>query len=123
MNIILDTHIFLWAIGAPERLIARHRRLLESPRHTVFFSAVSMTEMMIKASLGKLSINFDPLEIAERSGFEVLEFSAADALPLQALPFHHRDPFDRMLISQSLARGYHLMSRDVAFRQYPCALA
>lgn len=122
MKIIIDTHIFLWAIAAPERLSVRHRQLLESPRNSVFLSAVSVTEIMIKASLGKLRVDFDPLDIAERSGFELLAFSAADALPLEVLPFHHRDPFDRMLIAQGLSRGHHLMTRDAVFRDYPCAL-
>ena len=81
-----------------------------------------MTEIMIKASIGKLTINFDPVVIAEKSGFEMLDYSASDALPLKALPFHHRDPFDRMLISQSLSRGYQVMTEDSKFQSYDCKL-
>lgn len=65
-----------------------------------------MSEIMTKASIGKLTIDFDAVAIAEKSGFEMLDYSASDALPLKGLPFHHRDLFDRMLISQSLSRSY-----------------
>jgi len=71
-----------------------------------------MVELMIKSSLGKLQVNFDPVEIAEQSGFELLDFSAQDAMQLKHMPFHHKDPFDRMLIAQSNARGFALMTDD-----------
>ena len=122
MNIIIDTHIFLWALSDPSRLSERHLAELETPANTIWLSSVSVTEIMIKASIGKLTINFDPVVIAEKSGFEMLDYSASDALPLKALPFHHRDPFDRMLISQSLSRGYQVMTEDSKFQSYDCKL-
>lgn len=79
-----------------------------------------MAEIMIKASLGKLHVDFDPVEEAEKCGFELLDFSGRDALRLGGLPFHHRDPFDRMLISQSLATGIPIMTEDSKFRLYDC---
>jgi len=78
--------------------------------------------MMIKASPGKLPINFDPVDMAEQSGFELLDFSARDAMPLKALPFHHKDPFDRMLIAQAISRNYSMMTHDPKFNLYECKL-
>lgn len=75
---------------------------------------------MIKASIGKLQINFDPVDLAEQSGFELLDFSSRDALLLRNLPFHHRDPFDRMLISQSITTKYPLMTDDDNIKLYDC---
>ena len=122
MNIIIDTHIFLWALSNPSRLSERHLAELETPANTIWLSSVSVTEIMIKASIGKLTFDFDAAEIAEKSGFELLDYSARDALPLKELPFHHKDPFDRMLISQCLSRGYRIMSEDSKFLSYECKL-
>ena len=83
---------------------------------------LSITELMIKASIRKFEVNFDPIAIAKESGFELLDFSAEDALALKELPFHHRDPFDRMLVSQALNRKYALMTDDGKISQYDCRL-
>ena len=85
-------------------------------------SSVSITELMIKSSIGKIEIDFNPIEIAQESGFELLDFSSEDALFLQEMPFHHKDPFDRMLISQAINRKFHLMSDDSKFKEYDCRL-
>ena len=77
---------------------------------------------MIKASLNKLSFDHDIIACAETLGLELLNFSAADAVLLKDLPFHHRDPFDRMLIVQSMARNAKLMSHDHVFAAYGCDL-
>jgi len=122
MDIIVDTHIFLWSLSEPSRLTEQQRAELETPVNTIWFSSVSVTEIMIKSSLGKLSFDFDLLEAARASGYELLEYSAEDALPLKDLPFHHKDPFDRMIISQAMVRGYPVMSNDLQFSRYPCKL-
>ena len=122
MNILLDTHIFLWAIAEPSRLSQAQISELETASNRVYVSAVSITEIMIKASLGKFVVTFDPVEIAEKSGFELLSFGASDALPLATLPFHHRDPFDRMLIAQSLVRNLPMMTNDSKFSAYDVKL-
>lgn len=77
---------------------------------------------MIKASLGKLQIDFDPIDYTAQTGFEPLNFSAEDAVLLKDLPFHHRDPFDRMLIAQSIAQKTRIMSDDRKFAMYDCVL-
>ena len=81
-----------------------------------------MVELMLKTSVGKLNILFDPVDAAQQSGFELLDFSAKDAMPLKDMPFHHKDPFDRMLIAQSVVRKFHLMSDDTKFKAYACEL-
>jgi len=122
MKIIIDTHIFLWAISEPDKIDIQKRAELETAANIIYVSSVSIVEIMIKSSLGKLQVNFDPIEIAERSGFELLDFSAQDAMPLKNMPFHHKDPFDRMLIAQSNARGFFLMADDQKFSLYDCKL-
>ena len=122
MKIIIDTHIFLWAISEPSRLSRRRRQEIERLSNIIYVSAVSITELMIKASIGKLQIDFDPLIVARESGFELLDFSAEDALALKDMPFYHKDPFDRMLISQAINRKYFLMSDDGKFEKYECRL-
>ena len=122
MRILIDTHVFVWAVAAPERLSPRQRSELESRANIVYLSSVSVAEIMIKASLGKLRFDHDAIACAERLGVELLDFSAADAVLLKDLPFHHRDPFDRMLVVQSMARNVRLMSADRRFADYGCHL-
>ncbi len=122
MKIIIDTHTFLWAISEPDKISPRKRQALETAANIIYVSSISIVELMIKSSLGKLQVNFDPVEIAEQSGFELLDFSAQDAMQLKHMPFHHKDPFDRMLIAQSNARGFALMTDDQKFRLYDCKL-
>ncbi|MBV5329641.1 MAG: type II toxin-antitoxin system VapC family toxin [Chlorobium sp.] len=123
MKIIIDTHIFLWALADPGKIERHKRAKLETVVNTVYVSSISIVEIMMKASLGKLAINFDPVEMAEKSGFELLDFSPQDALPLKEMPFHHKDPFDRMLIAQCISRQYPIMTHDSKFKLYDCELA
>ena len=120
MKIIIDTHIFLWSLSDPSRIAEHKLRELESPTNIIYVSSITIAEIMIKASIGKLQIDFDPVDLARQSGFESLDFSGRDALLLKNLPFHHRDPFDRMLISQSLATKYPLMTDDGKIKLYEC---
>ncbi len=117
---MIDTHIFLWAISEPNKIDMHQRVELETAANTIYVSSISVVELMIKSSIGKLQVNFDPVEIAEQSGFELLDFSARDAMPLKGMPFHHKDPFDRMLIAQSIARGIPMMTNDKKFSLYDC---
>lgn len=118
----MDTHIFLWAVSAPQKLSEKWQLELESQANQVYFSAISVAELMIKASIGKLIVDFDPVDIAQQSGFDFLDFTAMDALLLKNLPFHHRDPFDRMLISQGIQNRIRIMTCDSKFHMYDCRL-
>ncbi|OIQ00804.1 MAG: hypothetical protein AUK35_01070 [Zetaproteobacteria bacterium CG2_30_46_52] len=120
MNIIIDTHIFLWALADPQKISETKRRELETATNTIYVSAISVAEMMLKSSIGKLDINFDVVDMVKQSGFELLDFSAEDAVGLKNLPFHHKDPFDRMLVAQSSSRGFALMSEDSKLSLYNC---
>jgi len=122
MKIIIDTHIFLWAISDTEKLSSKHKQALLTLSNTIYLSSISITEIMIKSSLGKLKIDFDPIQIAQESGFELLDYSTADAMGLKEMPFHHKDPFDRMLISQALNRKFKIMTVDNKFKSYDCKL-
>ncbi len=122
MKILVDTHIFLWMLSYPEKLDEKRRYELQSPANEVFLSAMSIAELMIKHSIGKIDITFDPLEMAQETGLEILDFSGADAIALGKLPLHHRDPFDRMLIAQSLVNQLFLMSDDPKFLHYDCKI-
>ncbi len=122
MKIILDTHIFLWALSDPGKISPDSLLEIKTPANTIYVSSISIAEMMIKSSLNKLIITFNPIEMAEKSGFELLNFSARDAVLLKEMPFHHKDPFDRMLIAQSIANKYHIMSNDSRFKLYDCRL-
>lgn len=123
MKLLLDTHLFLWAISEPDRLSSEEKRKVESLANIVYISAISIAEIAIKASVGKLALDFDPCEQAVRAGFELLDFTGRDAMCLKSLPFHHRDPFDRMLISQSIETGIPILTQDPAFLSYNCRRA
>ncbi|MFO8072666.1 MAG: type II toxin-antitoxin system VapC family toxin [Polyangia bacterium] len=120
MRILLDTHAFLWALAAPGRLGSDRIERLENPDNRVFVSSITIAELMIKRSIGKLKVEFDPVEAARLSGFEMIDFTGRDALQLGRLPLHHKDPFDRMLISQAIAGDISLMTDDAAFHAYDC---
>ena len=122
MKIILDTHIFLWALSEPTKLEKGKRDQIVLLSNTIYVSAITVTELMIKSSIGKITIDFDVLEMIEKSGFEQLDFTAKDALELKETPFHHKDPFDRMLIAQAQANDYFMMSDDHKFTLYDCKL-
>jgi len=122
MKIIIDTHIFLWSLSTPSRIKEEKLRELKLPTNIIYVSSITIAEIMIKASINKLQIDFDPVDMAVRSGFDLLDFTSNDALPLKDLPFHHRDPFDRMLISQSLTTKYPIMTDDSKIMRYNCRI-
>lgn len=115
--LLLDTHVFLWWREASPRLNARARRSI-SNAEIVYVSAASEWEAAIKVGLGKLTIP-GPLEPAvEESGFEKLPITFAHASAMTALPPHHRDPFDRMLIAQAQVEGLAVVTHDPHFEPY-----
>jgi len=122
MKLLLDTHVLLWSATAPDRLAPEAREALEDGTHDVLVSIVSAWEIAIKQSTGK-PVLARPAEqwlpdVLKRTGFEVAELGLPAALRVRGLPWHHRDPFDRLLIAQALDQGYTLVSRDAAFDAY-----
>ena len=122
MNLLLDTHVFLWWI-AGDSLPPVADEAIRNPDNTVWVSAASVWEIAIKASLGKLKLPDPVVAFIEtqrmQNGFGWLPVEAAALASLMELPFHHRDPFDRLLIAQAISRDYTLVSADGAIGQYP----
>lgn len=118
MRLLLDTHVFLWAVAGSPLLKAPVRHLIESADE-VYVSAASIWEVAIKARLGK--IDADPHELAaaiEPSGFIELPVSATHAAGVAQLALHHNDPFDRLLIAQALAEPLKLITVDEVLPMY-----
>lgn len=115
MRILLDTHVLLWALIEPDRLNAEIRASLEDTGNEVLFSAASVWELAIKAGLGRAGFQVSPGEIvdaARASGFVELPVRSEAALKVAALPHHHRDPFDRLLVAQALTEPAALYTAD-----------
>jgi len=121
VRLLLDTHVLLWALSDPDALAEEAREAILDPEHEVVVSAVSAWEIAIKQSLGKLRLprsaeTWLPRQVG-RAGFSWLAVSHLDALRTRALPWHHRDPFDRLLVAQALG-GCTLVSRDRRLAAY-----
>ncbi len=117
MKVLLDTHAFLWALTAPERLSRRARRATEDEDNEVLVSAASVWEIAIKASLGRLDPGVAEIERSlpdemERHAFQPLPVHVRHALRVAALPTAHRDPFDRLLVAQAIVDDLHLVTAD-----------
>ncbi|WP_380161258.1 type II toxin-antitoxin system VapC family toxin [Kineococcus sp. R86509] len=121
-TLLLDTHVLLWWLSDDGRLPERMRTAVADGENEVLVSAASAWEMSIKASLGKLTAPDDLREEIERQGFTELPVTVDDGLAAGALPHHHDDPFDRMLIAQATRRGLQLLSVDRRFSDYDVRL-
>ncbi len=118
MRLLLDTHIFLWAVAGSPLLKQSTRRLIESAEE-VYVSAASIWEVAIKARLGKIKADPEVLAAAiEASGFLELSVTAAHAAGVAQLELHHNDPFDRLLIAQALAMPLKLVTVDEMLTKY-----
>jgi len=122
VRLLLDTHVFLWFLAGNSRLRAASRRRVENKANDKFLSIASVWEMAIKVSLGKLELE-DPLgEIVERgageNGIALIGISKDHVLRVSTLPWHHRDPFDRLLAAQAMHEGMTLLTGDSAFDAY-----
>lgn len=115
---LLDTQIVLWAGAAPDRLGPGVRRILDDPGADVVVSAVSLAEMAIKRSIGKLDLPVTPLAFCDTIGFRTIPLEPDQADSVGDLPLHHRDPFDRLLIAQAIALDATMISSDRAFAGY-----
>lgn len=123
MRLLLDTHAFLWFVSADPKLSRGARRRIRSIRHDKYLSVASVWEMAIKLSLGKLQleVSLDELidEGAVENGIVLLDITRPHAAGVAELAFHHRDPFDRLLVSQAMREDMAIVSRDPAFDAYP----
>ena len=118
MNVLLDTHILLWWLDDSDDLSSRAREIISNPSNTIFISAVVLWEIRLKQSLGKLTLP-SGFEAALADGsFEALPLTAAHTLGIAGMPWHHRDPFDRMLVAQAAAEGFTFLTADRALAAY-----
>ena len=125
MKLLLDTHTLLWAAWMPEKLSAETRELINDTAHELFFSAASIWEVAIKSTLDRDDFKFDA-RILRRglldNGYNELPITSEHAVSIDTLPKHHKDPFDRILIAQSITEGFTFITKDKTLTQYPGAI-
>jgi PIN domain nuclease of toxin-antitoxin system len=122
MKALLDTHTFLWAIAEEGKLSRRAKQIYTGP-HDLWLSVASMWEIIIKMQAGKLPLP-EPagpylIKKLAQNQIELLPISLDHVLGVETLPMHHRDPFDRLLIAQSMEEGWPIITADPWFARYP----
>lgn len=126
MKVLLDTHTFLWFIGGSEKLSGHARSLIEDLENERLLSVASLWEIAVKKSLGRLKLDLSFPEMVERevwgNAIKVLDGRPEHLGELAKLPFHHRDPFDRMIVAQSLSEDAPVVGKDEEFKSYAVKL-
>lgn len=118
MRYLLDTHIFVWWLNNDKRLKSSVRAKIQDDTNQIFVSTASALEMTIKRSRGKLRLKTTVKRSFEISGFEVLDINLDHAVQLEKLPLYHKDPFDRILISQAKVERLVLITDDPKIKKY-----
>ncbi|WP_018237344.1 type II toxin-antitoxin system VapC family toxin [Ensifer sp. BR816] len=122
MNILLDTHLLLWAAGDPGRLSRDALAFIEDRENALYFSAASLWEIAIKRGLGRADFQADPRLLRRGlldNGYAELPVNGAHAVAVDQLPPIHKDPFDRILVAQSIVEGFVLVTSDEMIGRYP----
>lgn len=126
MNLLLDTHVFLWLNDTPEKLSSTALAACQDENNTLFLSLASAWEIQIKQQLGKLELRESLQTLIstqqQQNGLQLLPIELAHIEALSQLPTVHRDPFDRLLIAQSIQQHMHIVSADQVFTGYPVNL-
>ena len=122
MELILDTHTFIWFVNGDKNLTTKAREAIEEyPSNFSYISIASLWEMAIKISLDKLEIRYPFEQILTQlyeNGFEILPITFEHVLVVSELPFHHRDPFDRLIVAQAMTEKMTIISKDESFDDY-----
>lgn len=121
MNYLLDTHTLIWFLNGDGNLSLKARKVIESSEGANFVSVASLWEIAIKISINRLELNTPFEQIGEEinsNNFRIVPITFHDTLIISSLPFHHRDPFDRLLIAQSMNNDFILISKDKFFDLY-----
>jgi PIN domain nuclease of toxin-antitoxin system len=125
VKVLLDTHCLLWMIAEPERLGKKARKILDDAATELYLSAASVFEISIKYSLGKLALPARPRDylppLLDRMNVRELPISSHHAYKVADLPWHHRDPFDRLIVAQSMVERVPVMTADVQIIRYKSA--
>jgi PIN domain nuclease of toxin-antitoxin system len=120
LKILLDTHVLLWWLAGDKQLGTQARDLIADPGNDILVSVASLWEIVVKRRVGKLQADVAEVSDAiERDGFSLLPISMANLAELTALPMHHRDPFDHLLIAQAISEQATLLSEDQNISKYP----
>ena len=126
MKLLLDTHAFLWFIEGNQNLSLTAKNAIESPTNQRYLSIASLWEIAIKVSIGKLEICMNLTELVNRevygNAINLLEIQSQHLDTLTALPFHHKDPFDRLILAQGLTEKMPIITKDNLFANYPVTL-
>lgn len=125
MNLLLDTHVALWAIADSPKLPKRARELLELPEAVVWISVASVWEIAIKHALGRGDMpvsSQDAVSYFRESGYRFLAIEPEHAVAVETLPTHHQDPFDRILIAQAVVEPMRLVTHDSIVASYSDAI-
>lgn len=126
MRVLLDTHTFLWFVDGSDELSDKARGLIEDVNNQRFLSVASLWEMSIKVSIGKLNLDFSfPDLVIQKvygNAIDILSISPEHLEQLAKMPFHHKDPFDRLIIAQGLTENMPIITRDRAFASYQADL-
>ena len=126
MNLLLDTHAVIWFITDDLKLPRKTRILLEDNSNNCFISIATLWEIAIKNSLGRLELHAELNEIfgiIDKTGFELLPITASHILANANLPHHHHDPFDRIIIAQSIEENLLVVTKDEKFGNYDASIA
>lgn len=121
MNLLLDTHIALWAITDSPKLPQVAKDLIQAPTSTVWVSAASVWEIAMKRALGKGLMpvsSVDALRYFQQAGYHMLAITAEHTVAVEALPLHHNDPFDRLLVAQAITEPLRLITHDALVALY-----
>ena len=121
MNLVLDTHILLWHLADNQKLSLEYSAIIENEKHQIFLSIVSLWEIEIKRNIGKLTLT-QPIETLLPEGIVILPLQIEHIAYLKNLPFHHRAPFDRIIIAQTIVEGFTLITDDGAFNNYDVSI-
>lgn len=122
MNLLLDTHLLLWAAGQPDKLSTDARRLLDNMDNVLYFSAANLWEIAIKSGLGRDDFQVEPRLLRRGlldNGYDELAITSQHAAAVADLPPIHKDPFDRILVAQALIEGFTLLTSDGLVAKYP----
>lgn len=121
MQYLIDTHVFLWFVSKAKELSPTAQTLIEDGQNEIFISIASLWEISIKTALGKLTINGKyetVIEDVTDNSIQILPVNFTHTVEQNRLPFHHRDPFDRIIVSQSIVENMNFISADAIFDDY-----
>ncbi|MFM7567393.1 MAG: type II toxin-antitoxin system VapC family toxin [Betaproteobacteria bacterium] len=122
MQLLLDTHLLLWAAEGGRRIPGKLRKLISNEEHALFFSVASLWEIAIKAGLGRPDFTLDASvfrRLLIDNGYTEIAISGSHVITANSLPPLHRDPFDRLLVAQAISEGFTLLTSDPALAGYP----